>query len=75
MSNLFKTTSSLVFAAAAFAVISASATPASAQGVPADLLRLDSSKAYNAEANADIQQPKVRNTYAHVRKHHVSAQQ
>jgi hypothetical protein len=71
MSKLFQNTSSLVFAAAAFAVISASAvSPAAAQGVPAGLLRLDSSQAYNAQASVDeIQQPKVRNTYAHVRKH------
>jgi hypothetical protein len=68
---------SLVFGSAALALISVS--PVAAQGVPAGLLRLDSSvQAYNAEASlAEIQQPKVRNTYAHVRKHkehHVSAQ-
>lgn len=52
-----------------------SAAPAAAQGVPAGLLRLDSVQAYNAEASvAEIQQPKVRNSYAHVRKHHTPAQ-
>jgi len=62
---------SLVFGSAALALISVSpVTPAAAQGVPAGLTRLDSSPAYNAEASvAEIQQPKVRNTYAHVRKH------
>jgi hypothetical protein len=62
---------SLVFGSAALALISVSpVTPAAAQSVPAGLLRLDSSQPYNAEASvADIQQPKVRNTYAHVRKH------
>jgi hypothetical protein len=67
---------SLVFGSAALALISVSpVTPAAAFGVPAGLLRLDSSQPYNAEANAaEIQQPKVRNSYAHVRKHHVPAQ-
>ena len=67
---------SLVFGLAALiALISAApVTPAAAQGVPAGLLRLDSSvQALNAQASvADIDQPKVRNTYAHVRKHHVA---
>ena len=69
-------TSSLVFASAALiALISAApVTPAAAQGVPAGLLRLDSSvQALNAQASvADIEQPKVRDTYAHVRKHHIA---
>jgi hypothetical protein len=62
---------SLVFGSAALALIStAPVTPAAAQGVPAGLLRLDSStQALDAQASAEIQQPKVRNTYAHVRKH------
>jgi len=50
----------------------ASVTAASAQGVPAGLLRLDSSVAYeNANAQAtDLQSPKVRSTYARVKKQH-----
>ena len=66
---------SLVFGLAALiAIAAAPVTPAAAQGVPAGLLRLDSSvQALNAQASvADIEQPKVRNTYAHVRKHHVA---
>jgi len=63
---------SLVFGSAALALISVS--PAAAQGVPAGLLRLDSAQAYNAQASAELQQPKVRDSYAHVRKHHVQAQ-
>jgi hypothetical protein len=67
--------SSLVFASAALIAIAASqVAPAAAQGVPAGLLRLDSSvQALNAQASLDeIQQPKVRSTYAHVRKHKVA---
>jgi precorrin isomerase len=67
---------SIVFGSAALmALISVSQiTPAAAQGVPAGLLRLDSSKqALDAQASlAEVQQPKVRNTYAHVRKHHIA---
>jgi hypothetical protein len=66
---------SIVFASAALIAISASqVAPAAAQGVPAGLLRLDSStQVLNAQASLDeIQQPKVRNTYAHVRKHRVA---
>jgi hypothetical protein len=68
--------SSLVFASAALiALISVShVSPAAAQGVPAGLLRLDSAPAHNAQASAELQQPKVRDTYAHVRKRHVQAQ-
>ena len=72
MSKFIQTTriASLVFGSAALALISVSpVTPAAAQGIPAGLLRLDSSQAYDAQANAEIQQPKVRNTVAHVRKH------
>jgi len=67
---------SLVFSTAALiAVISATpVTPAAAQGVPAGLLRLDSATP-SLDAQASLaEQPKVRNTYAHVRKHHVPAQ-
>lgn len=81
MSKSFQTTRvlSLVFGATAFIALASAAAPAAAQGVPAGLLRLDSSvQALNAEASvAEIEQPKVRNTYAHVRKHrehHVTAQ-
>ena len=64
--------SSIVFASAALIAIAASqVAPAAAQGVPSGLLRLDSpTPTLNAEANLD--QPKVRNTYAHVRKHKVA---
>lgn len=61
---------SLVFGATAFAAL-AFATPAAAQGVPDALRRLDPPQTFNAQASvAELQQPKVRNTYARVRKHH-----
>jgi len=63
---------SLVFGSAALALISIS--PAAAQGVPAGLTRLDSSPGYDSQASAELQQPKVRNTYAHVRKNKDQAQ-
>lgn len=63
--------SSIVFASAALIAISASLVAPAAAQVPAGLLRLDPpAPALNAQANLD--QPKVRNTYAHVRKHHVA---
>jgi hypothetical protein len=78
MSKSFLNTKVLSLVIGAVALASAaSVAPAAAQGVPAGLLRLDSSvAALNAEASvAEIQQPKVRNSYAHVRKHrHVAAQ-
>ena len=62
----------ILFASAALIAIAASqVAPAAAQGVPAGLLRLDSSTRA-LEAQASLDQPKVRNTYAHVRKHHVA---
>ena len=67
--------SSLVFASAAlFALISAApVTPAAAQGVPAGLLRLDSSQGFANDAQlTEDQQTKVRAAYNHVRKHHVA---
>jgi transcriptional regulator of nitric oxide reductase len=68
---------SLVFGATAFVAL-ASVAPAAAQGVPDALRRLDPPQIFNAQASvAEIEQPKVRNTYAHVRKHrehHVTAQ-
>ena len=62
---------SLVFGATAFVALASAVTPAAAQGIPAGLLRLDSPvPALNAEASvAEVQQPRVRNSYAHVRKH------
>ena len=50
-------------------------TPAAAQGVPAGLLRLDSSQGYSNDAQlAEVQQPKVRGAYAYARarKHHIA---
>ena len=62
----------ILFASAALIAIAATqVAPAAAQGVPAGLLRLDSSTPA-LEAQANLDQPKVRNTYAHVRKHHVA---
>jgi len=62
----------ILFASAALIAIAATqVVPAAAQGVPAGLLRLDSST-QALEAQASLDQPKVRNTYAHVRKHHVA---
>jgi hypothetical protein len=53
--------------------------PASAQGVPAGLLRLDSSQAYYAEARlayaqrlADAQEARARAAYARVRTHNAA---
>ena len=68
---------SLVFGLdALIALISAApVTPAAAQGVPAGLLRLDSSQGYSNDAQlAEVQQPKVRGAYAyaHARKHHIA---
>ena len=63
---------SLVFGATALIALVSPIAPAAAQGVPAGLLRLDSSQPFNNE---------VRQTYAqettkvrHTRKHHVEAQ-
>jgi hypothetical protein len=73
--------SSLVFGSAALiALISTTpVTPAAAQGVPAGLLRLDSSQAYYAEARlayaqrlADIQEARARAAYARVRTHNAA---
>ncbi|WP_298259428.1 hypothetical protein [Bradyrhizobium sp.] len=61
---------SLVFGATAFVAL-AFAAPAAAQGVPDALRRLDTPQVFNAEASvAELQQPRVRATYARVRKHH-----
>ena len=63
---------SLVFGLAALiALISAApVAPAAAQGVPAGLLRLDSSN--NDVQLTEAQQAKVRGAYAHVRKHNAA---
>jgi hypothetical protein len=61
----------ILFASAALIAIAASQVAPAAAQVPAGLLRLDSSKP-SLEAQASLEQPKVRNTYAHVRKHHVA---
>ena len=61
----------IVFASAALIAIAASQIVPAAAQVPAGLLRLDSSTRA-LEAQASLDQPKVRNTYAHVRKHHVA---
>jgi hypothetical protein len=79
MIKFFQTTriASLVFGSAALALISVSpVTPAAAQGVPAGLLRLDSSQAASNDdvKLTDAQQAKVRGAYAHVRKHTAPAQ-
>ncbi|MGA7071108.1 hypothetical protein [Bradyrhizobium sp.] len=62
---------SLVFGSAALALISVSpVTPAAAQGVPAGLLRLDSSQPNQYDSTfSEAQQTKVRAAYARVRKH------
>ena len=75
MSKFFKNASipTLVFGATALiALVSAtSITPAAAQGVPAGLLRLDSAQPNQYDnAFAEVQQDKVRNTYAHVTRKH-----
>ena len=61
----------ILFASAALIAIAASQVAPAAAQVPAGLLRLDSSTRA-LEAQASLDQPKVRNTYAHVRKHHVA---
>ena len=62
---------SLVLSSAALiALVSVtSVAPAAAQGVPAGLLRLDSSQSLDGTQLTEAQQAKVRSTYAHVRKH------
>lgn len=71
-------TLSLAFGATALIALASAVTPASAQGVPDALRRLDPPQIFNAQASvAEIEQPRVRNSYARVRKHHerhVSAQ-
>jgi len=62
---------SLVFGATAFVALASAITPAAAQGVPDALRHLDSPQVFTAPASvAELQQPKVRNSYARVRKHH-----
>ena len=67
---------SLVFGAIAFVALVSPIAPAAAQGVPAGLLRLDSSQPSQYDpAQSLAQQETVRNTYAHVRKHKVQQAQ
>jgi hypothetical protein len=77
MLKFFQTTriASLVFGSAALALISVSPmTPAAAQGVPAGLLRLDSSQPNQYDSTlSEAQQTKVRAAYARVRKNNVPA--
>jgi hypothetical protein len=63
--------SSIVFGFAALVAIAATQVAPAAAQVPAGLLRLDSSsQPLDAQASlAEVQQPKVRNTYDRVRKH------
>ncbi len=57
-------------AALATLVLAAPIAPASAQGVPAGLLRLDSVQpSYDSTKLTEAQQAKLRSSYAHVRKH------
>jgi hypothetical protein len=70
---MLKSIQTIVFGSAALIAVIATApvTPAAAQGVPAGLLRLDSSQgALNDETRfTEAQQVKVRSAYASTRKH------
>jgi hypothetical protein len=72
MSNLVQNiTKSLTIGSAVFAalILAASMTPASAQGVPAGLMRLDSVQPSNEPTKlTEAQQAKLRSSYARVRK-------
>jgi len=59
-----------VFGSAALIAVIATApvTPAAAQGVPAGLLRLDSSQPSNDYRFTEVHQAKVRSAYASTRK-------
>jgi hypothetical protein len=83
MSNLVQKTTmkslAIGSAIAATLILATPILPASAQGVPAGLLRLDSSQAYYAEARlayaqrlADIQEARARAAYARVRTHNAA---
>jgi hypothetical protein len=67
--------SSIVFGSAALIALISVTAPAAAQGVPAGLLRLDSSQGFNDDARlTEAQQTKIRGAYAyaHVRKHRIA---
>lgn len=66
---------SLVFGATAFIALVSPIAPAAAQGVPAGLLRLDSTQPLNDEVRQTYaQETNVRAARTHARKHHVEAQ-
>ena len=66
MSNI--TIKGLTIASAVFATLILAA-PASAQGVPAGLMRLDPPQASETNRLTAAEQAKLRSAYAHVRKH------
>ena len=67
MSNITITIGSAVLATL---ILAAPIAPASAQGVPAGLLRLDSVQGSNDTTKlTEAEQAKLRSAYAHVRKH------
>jgi len=67
MSNI--TIKALTINSAIFATLILAAPSASAQGVPAGLLRLDSAQASNDTTRlTEAEQAKLRSAYAHVRK-------
>jgi hypothetical protein len=68
---MLKVSLKVLFASAAlFAVFSAAPiAPAHAQGVPAGLLRLDSSQQQENVQLTEQQRTQLRRAYAHVRKH------
>lgn len=68
-SNNLRLAGLLVGLATLSALVLAPAAPASAQGVPAGLLRLDTPQPANDSARlADLQRSKVRSAYARTRK-------
>ena len=67
MSNI--TIKALAIGSAVFATLILTAPIASAQAVPAGLLRLDPPQASETTRLTEAQQAKLRSAYAHVRKH------
>ena len=55
--------------AVATLILAAPIVPASAQGVPAGLMRLDPPQASETSRLTETEQAKLRSAYAHVRKH------
>lgn len=72
MSNRIQTITfkSLAIGSAMFAalIVASPIVPASAQGVPAGLLRLDPPSSYDNVKMTEAQQAKLRSSYARVRK-------